>query len=252
MPMGVATRGEGIQVIARAAELLRALGSNPSGLTIRELTARSGLPRSTTQRLIQTLRAEGFVSASLGGRVRIGPALMGIAIAGRPDLSRDLGPYAERLALSLRETVDVAVLDEGQALSVEQVPSSLTLRVVSGVGARLPLHCTASGKVLLAASPAAEVDDLVPHRLRRFTSRTIVDRARLIDEIEQVRMTGLAFDREEHTLGICAVATSVSDLSGRSASIAVAMPSARFVTGVETAASMLLGIRAEAQAELTG
>lgn len=249
---GAVRRSEGVQVVARIAELLRLLGSEPNGLTVSELAIRTGLPRTTTYRLMQALSDEGFVRAAAAGRLRIGPSLVGIAVASRRDLRHEVAPFLERLSHSLQETVDLAVLDAGEVLFIEQVPSRRALRVVSEVGTRFPVHCTASGKVLLAGLPMREAEELLPKRLQRFTEHTITDRRKLLAEIELVRATGLAYDREEQTLGVSAIGTLVQDAIGLAASITVVIPAARLAESEERITAALLHTRDEVKAALGG
>lgn len=243
-------RSEGVQVVARVAELLRILGAEPNGLTLAELAGRTGLPRTTTHRLLQALSAEGFVRAASEGKLRIGPALVGIALSSRRDLGHEVAPLLQRLSHSLQETVDLAVLEAGEVLFIEQVPSRRALRVVSSVGSRFPLHCTASGKALLAGLPPSAVEALLPKRLERFTEFTITNRRRLLAEIELVRTTGLAYDREEQSLGVAAIGTRVQDAAGLSAAITVVLPSARLAESEARIEAALLRTREEAQVEL--
>ena len=239
----VMPRNESVQVVARVAEVLRLLGAVPRGLSLAELTTRTGLPRTTTHRLVHALIDQGFVYGTPPEKLRIGPALVGIALGSRRELRRELAPRMERLAESLQETVDLAVLDGGDALFVEQFPSPRALRVVSGVGARFPLHCTASGKILLSAMAPDEAAALLPPHLERFTEFTITDRQQLLAEVELARATGLAYDRQEHTLAISAIGTLVRDAVGPSAAITVVMPSVRFEDDERAVAVALLRVR---------
>jgi IclR family acetate operon transcriptional repressor len=118
-------RSESVQVAERVAHVLRLLGAGSSGLTLAEFTARTGLPRTTTHRLVHALIEQGFVDGAPPARL---------------ELRRELAPVMERLSHGLGETIDLAVLDGGEALFGEQYPSPRALRVVSGVGARFPLR----------------------------------------------------------------------------------------------------------------
>ncbi len=125
--------------------------------------------------------------------------------------------------------VDLAVLDGSVARFVEQIAAPHRLRAVSAVGAAFPLHCTANGKALLAALPAEHALSLLPARLERFTANTIVTRKALLAELDEVRSSGIAHDREEHTEGICAVGAAVLDPAGAPvAAISIPVPSQRF------------------------
>jgi len=160
----VAERRDGVQVLSRAAQMLRRLAAEPDGLTSIELADRVGLPRSTAYRIVGTLCQEGFMRVTPSGKLRIGAGLMGIAAAGRRDLRHEAAPYLERLSHELHETVELVVLDGDEALFTNQFVSSRSLRVVAEVGDRFPLYCTACGKALLAELPHAEAERLLPKK----------------------------------------------------------------------------------------
>jgi DNA-binding IclR family transcriptional regulator len=245
-------RREGVQVIARAAEMLRRLAAEPHGLTLIELSARVGLPRSTAHRIVSALAQEGFVRPAPSGKLRIGPALIGLAVSSRSDLRHEAGPYLERLSHELRETVDLAVLDAGEVLFIDQYTSRRTLRIVSEIGARFPLHATANGKALLAALSPDEVYELLPKRLPASTKNTVTDRETLLRELDEIRKTGVARDREEFTIGISAVGTAVRDAVGAVAAITVVVPVTRFDGSEAQITAALVRTRDEIQAVLNG
>jgi DNA-binding IclR family transcriptional regulator len=248
----VAARREGVQVIARAAHIMRLLAESPDGLNLAELTELVGLPRSTVHRIVGALDAEGFVRPAASGKLRIGPALIGLAVSSRRDLRHEAARYLERLSHELRETVDLAVLDGGEVLFIDQYASRRLLRVVSEIGARFPLHCTANGKALLADLPREEVLRLLPKTLPTMTANTITDRDRLLDELERVRAAGVAYDRQEHNIGLSAVGAAIKDAVGNVAAITVVLPTARFEGNEERIAAALLRTREEIQAALLG
>ena len=245
-------RREGVQVIARAAEMLRRLAAEPHGLTLSELSVQVGLPRSTVHRIVSALAQEGFVRPAPSGKLRIGPALVGLEVSSRTDLRHEAGPYLERLSRELRETVDLAVLDAGEVLFIDQYTSRHTLRIVSQIGARFPLHATANGKALLAALPPEEARSLLPRRLPASTENTITDREAMLRELDEIRTTGLAYDREEFTIGIAAVGIAVHDAMGALAAITVVAPVARFADSVARISAALLRTRDEIAAALNG
>jgi len=251
-PNAANQRREGVQVIARASEVLRQLAAAPHGLSLAELAARAELPRSTAHRIVRALSQEGFVLSSPSGKLRIGPALIHIAVASRRELRHEAAPYLERLSHEVHETVDLAVLDGEDVLFIDQYTSQNVLRIVSEIGARFPLYCTANGKALLAAMSDEEVDALVPSRLSRHTPASIADRRVLHEELEQARVTGVTYDREEHTVGITAVATWVRDALGSLAAVGVVLPAARFESQEREVTAALLRTRDEIQSVLSG
>ncbi|WP_329351948.1 IclR family transcriptional regulator [Streptomyces sp. NBC_01261] len=219
----------GIKIIGRAVAVLRALAGEREGLSLSQLAENTGLPRSTVHRLVSAMEVEGvLVAASTTGRVRIGPELVRVAEAGRPDVRAHLRPAMEHLAQTLGETVDLAVMEPGRLRIIDSIEGQHLLRAVSVVGTTIPLHCTANGKALLAKLSDAEVARVLPARLTRFTPATITHRAAFLDELAKVRRTGIAFDREESTPGISASAIAVQDPYGTLAALGVPMPTIRF------------------------
>jgi len=242
----------GVQVLARAATILRLLAADSSGgLTFSELVARSGLPRTTVHRIRGALEHEDFIATDAAtGRLHLGPGIMRLAMAKR-DLPTVVRPYLEQLSRELNETVDLGVLDGMHVLFIAQHPApQRSLMVVSRVGARFPAYCTANGKALLAQLPAKEVKRRLPKRLETPAKHVPINRRDLFAELENVRETGLAYDCEEHRSGICGVGVAVTDIDGSSASISVPMPAARFHEDPETVAAALLRVRDEVQVAL--
>src|SRR4051812_44839281 len=241
----------GVQVIARAAQILRALDGEPHGLSLSQLSERLDLPRSTVHRVVSALSAEGLLaSASPNGRVRLGPEIARLALASRRELRLELRPHLQRLFDRLNETVDCAVLDGDHLRFIDQIPAPHRLRAVSAVGATFPLHCTANGKAVLASLDDEAVKALVPARPSRYTPATIGRRSELLEELAEVRRTGVALDREEHTEGISAGGFAVRDVSGTIAAISVPMPTQRFAGREGAIVAALAAARAEAVAVL--
>jgi DNA-binding IclR family transcriptional regulator len=222
------TERHGIQAIARAARVLRALEAVPAGMTLGDLSAAVELPKSTVHRIVGALAAEELVTAPARGPVRLGSALARLATASRHALREELAPVLLALRQELEETVDLAVLEGATVRFVDQLAAPHRLRAESAVGAVFPAHATANGKALLAALPDEQVAALLPERLERFTSNTITSRDELLAELATIRREGVAYDREEHTEGISAVGAAIVDDGGPVAAISVPAPSVRF------------------------
>jgi DNA-binding IclR family transcriptional regulator len=221
--------GSEVQAISRAASILAALEAAPGGLSLAQIAQRVGLPRSTVHRIVKALTTERFVvPVSAAGGVRLGPRLAGLASAALGELRLQIRPQLERLSSDVNETVDLAVLDRDTVIFIDQVAAPQRLQAVSAAGARFPAHCTANGKALLAELPLERVEALLPPRLLRLTRHTITSRAKLLRELDQIRAEGVAYDREEHTEGICAVGKTIPDGSGGRASITIPLPALRF------------------------
>jgi DNA-binding IclR family transcriptional regulator len=226
----------GVQVIHRAAAILRALRDETSGLTLSQIADRVGLARSTVYRLVAALEQERFVAAASTSRgFRLGPGLASLTIAATRDLTALIHPYVAQLSQELNETVDLAVLEHDHVLIVDRVvAASRTLLVQSNVGALLPAHTTAPGKALLAALADQALEERMPAKLERLTPVTITSRGQLFEELERVRKTGIAYARGEHTPGIDAVAVAVGPARHPIAAISVPMPAQRFEASERT------------------
>ena len=142
-----------VQVIARAAAILRALEEQPVGLSLGQIAQRVDLARSTVQRIVAALEAEKLViAASPTGRVRLGPTILRLAASARTDFVALARPFLVRLSQELHETVDLATIKKDHLIFIDQVIGSQRLRTVSAVGETFPLYCTANGKAYLAAA----------------------------------------------------------------------------------------------------
>lgn len=221
-------RRAGVQSIARAAAVLRALAAAPEGLSLTELAAAVELPKSTAHRIVAALSEEGLVTHERGEAIRLGAAAARLGAASREALAERLRPVLLRLRRELDETVDLAVPDGAYVRFVDQVPAPRRLRATSAVGELFPLHCTANGKAVLAALPEQRVLELLPERLPRLTPQTETSREALLDELAAIRRAGVALDREEHTEGICAVGAVIPAGDDPAAAISVPVPAPRF------------------------
>lgn len=242
----------GVQAIARAAGVLRALEHSPGGLTLGEIAAAAELPKSTAHRIVGALSEEGLLAQSGDGRISLGGGIARLAAARQEGLGEQLHPVLRDLRLKLDETVDLAVLDGSSARFIGQVPAPRRLRAASSVGETFPLHCTANGKALLAAMPEPQATALLPKQLPKLTPQTISSRTRLLTELATVRDEGVAFDREEHTAGICAVGAAISDgADPAAAAISVPVPSQRFAGNERSLAAAVKATAAAASGLLS-
>ncbi|OBH04187.1 transcriptional regulator [Mycobacterium sp. E2699] len=233
--------GAGIQVIARAAEMLRLLQAHPGGLSQAEIGERLGMARSTVSRILGALDDEGLV-ASRGARgpYRLGPEIARMAATVRLGVVMDLHPLMEELSRELEETVDLSILDGDRVTFVDQVVSPHRLRAISAVGESFPLHCCANGKALLASLPPEQRAQALPSRLARLTDNTITTPAALRRELERVRIEGVAYDREEQTEGVCAVGTVLPGVGEQLVAVSVPVPAQRFYRRESELAEALL------------
>jgi len=201
-----------VQSVARAAELLKALGAHGGPASVFDLADRCGLNRSTAWRILATLEDEGLVERDPAtGRYEIGYALVALgAAAGHDPLVRRARPALRALAEACLETASLAVPRGMQLVYVDQVQAPHVM-AADWLGRATPLHATSTGKALLAWLSEDDIGAALPGRLERFTDTTITTRAVLRGELAQVRERGYAVSRGELEPALWGVSAPVLD-----------------------------------------
>ncbi len=216
-------------MIARAAEVLRALAVAPSGLSLGQIAKATGLPRSTVQRLVGALEAEGFAATQAGmAGVKLGRELVRLGTAVHSNLRSLFRPHLQDLQFNTKDTVDLTLLMDGVPIVVDQITSTASLRVVSFVGRPLPLHATASGKAHISAMSKPEAEHMVAEPLKAFTGKTVTASKDLVRLAGTAHEGDFFFDYEEYDDGICALALPINTAGPDNYAVAVSMPANRF------------------------
>ncbi|MFO1323744.1 MAG: IclR family transcriptional regulator C-terminal domain-containing protein [Burkholderiales bacterium] len=219
------------QALSRGLSLLEALAATDAGATLTTLADRLKMPAPTAHRLLATLEAGGFVQAGANGEWRIGVRAfrIGSAFLAHRNLVVHAYPYLMDLMDRSGETANLAVMESGEAVFVEQVQCRELMRMSAKLGARAPLHASGVGKAMLAAMDERQVAAALGRReLARHTPRTIVTHAALARELAATRSRGYAIDDEEHAAGLRCVAATVVDENGQPwAAVSLAGPTAR-------------------------
>lgn len=234
----------GIQVIARAAAILRTLKETQTGMSLAQIAMRLDLPRSTVQRIVTALQDERLVIASAtGGGLRLGPELHALAGAARYDIVERCRPFLNDLAQTTGETVDLSVLRGARIIFLDQVQGIHRLRTISCIGEVFPLTTTANGRACLSLLSDAEVARLATAEWAQQGVKG--DLGTLRDVLANVRETGLAYDLDDHTPGISAVGFAFRDPTGDLHSMSVPVPSTRFSGTRAAVVAALTAIRPE-------
>jgi IclR family transcriptional regulator, acetate operon repressor len=200
-----------IESVDNALELLL-LFREASAVRVSEAAERLGVARSTAHRLLAMLQYRGFIEQDATSRAYVaGPALLdtGLAAVRQMDSWRISRPVIERLSRELDESVHFGILQGTEVLFVDGVESTRPLRAGSRVGVRLPAHCTAAGKAMLARLSTEEVRTRFPPRLAPKTSRSLTRRTALEAELEEVRRVGYATNFGESEDDLVALAAAV-------------------------------------------
>jgi DNA-binding IclR family transcriptional regulator len=190
-----------INSILRASNILKCFIGEKSHFKISELARRLDLDRSTTYRILLSLEKCGFVAKDeRSGEYSLGLSAfeIGNTYLRRLDILQVSKPVMTELALEVQETVHLAVLSGMEILYIDKVDSPRTLGVMSKIGQRGPLYCTALGKTLLAFQPEDEQARIIHKmKLTPLTPRTITSKQKLAEELKTIRTQGYALDRRE-------------------------------------------------------
>ncbi|GLY13754.1 IclR family transcriptional regulator [Kineosporia rhizophila] len=205
-----------IQSIERAAAILKLLAAAPAPLRLSEISSAVQLSRGTAHGILRTLGDVGFVEQDrITGRYLIGDGLF--ALGGRPVDPNELRArsmnWADPLAARSGEAVRVVVPEGADARVVHYVFRPDHSSQKADVGALLPGHATALGKVLLAFHPTA-AQTLTDDALTPYTSRTIATRARLAAELTQIRRQGWAVSAGEYAMDTAGLAAPLTGVGG--------------------------------------
>lgn len=215
--------------VDHALQLLLLLRDEPD-LRVTAAARQLGVAPSTAHRLLSTLEHRGFVTQDrLTRAYRVGPALieLGFSSSRAIDLRGVSEPYLRAVTLSLGETVNLLVLQEGSVRFVAGFEADQRIRTHVLTGTLLPAYATSGGKVLLAELPRETLRALYPRGLRKFTPQTKTF-TELVDELALVLMRGYAINNEESVEGLSAIAVPLRDRGGRTiAAVAMSAPSTR-------------------------
>jgi IclR family acetate operon transcriptional repressor len=223
-PAGNASSGT--LAIDRAAHLLALVLEAERPRALGELAGDAELPKSTASRMLGALERQGLVEQrGRRGRFCPGPVVLRFAHRGSADrhLAELAEPHLSALSDVSEETINLAVPSALGVEHVAQVESRHFLGTGQWIGRRVPYHCTAVGKVLVAFGAAG-----LPAVLEPLTPSTIVDRDRLIAELEAVRRDGFALAVDELEIGLASLAAPVIGLDGDAvAALSISGPSVR-------------------------
>jgi IclR family acetate operon transcriptional repressor len=200
----------GVQSLHRALDLLEELAAAGGTASLSDLAAACGLPLPTAHRLAATLAARGYLRQAPDRRYSLGSRLVPLGAEAHALLGSRALPVLRGLADLTGESANLAVLTQGRAEYVAQVPGRHTMRIFTEVGNRVALHCTGVGKALLAAVPPAQASRLIGTApLPARTAATITAPAALEAEIALIRTRGYALDEGEMEVGVRCVAVAV-------------------------------------------
>lgn len=209
------TRDPGRSVASKVLAILEIFETRRGPLALSELAEATGLPLSTTHRLVGELAQWGALERDDSGRYHLGLRLWELSQNAGRQLRETARPFLQDLFSLTHETSHIAIREGHEALYIDRLYSTKRVPRASRVGGRLPLHATAVGKVLLAFEDSWIQQAYVRRQLETPTRRTHVAPSRLLDELETIRNQGYATTNEEMRTGSCSIAVPVSFPGGR-------------------------------------
>jgi DNA-binding IclR family transcriptional regulator len=225
-----AENGGGVRALERGLQLIKCFDIQHPSWRIADLAREVNLHKATARRLVKTLESESFLVLDPdSGEYRLGSALLPVSYVVRShnELVRAAHPFLEQLAARTEETVGLAVWTSRGIMHVDHVSTVHFFKPVLIAGNVSTTYGTTHSKILLAFGPEERLSKLSFGD--RTASLTLAEAARLHEELQKVRESGIAYDVEERARGVCAVGAPIRDGSGEVvASLSVVVPADRF------------------------
>jgi IclR family transcriptional regulator, acetate operon repressor len=218
---------------ARSFAILDHVAASSKPVDVLDIIASLKLPKATAYRLVDWFICHGYLAREPGRkRLIVGPKLTNLAFGVLSASMRNDAPHLvlQRLVRALNETCNIGTLLNGEVIYLDRVEAEhWPLRLHYTSGSRVPLHCSAIGKLFLALAPNPRRQRLLQSlELRRFTDSTITDKARLENELRQIRKEHVSFDRQEYLVGVVCMAVPITGRNGEMlAALAIQAPEAR-------------------------
>src|SRR3954462_1236114 len=221
-----------IQSIERAADILELFLTSHPEQSIKEISDKLNLSKSTVHGIIKTLEHRGYLEQNSDNlKYRLGIKLfeLGNYVGKNLDIGRVARPIIKDLVEELNETVHLVTLQRDELIYIEKVEGPSALTIYSHIGKRAPFHCTGVGKVILAQLSEKEVDRILSSvSLEAFTEFTMTNIEEIKSILPTIREQGYAFDDEEIELGLKCIAAPIFNHQGNViASISCAAPKMR-------------------------
>lgn len=221
-----------VQSAERIFQIFEALAKN-GPMTLTQLSTQLGLHKTTVHRLLGSLVAMDYARKdAVSGQYRLTLKILELSgrVLEKMDILPVAHPFIEKLAEESHETVHFVQREGTNIVYIDKVESNVnSVRMVSRVGLRQPMYCTAVGKALLAELPLDEVKKVwEKSRIEKLTAGTITDFEVMLEELREIRERGYALDNEENELGVRCIAACVFSYDGKAANaFSISAPTTR-------------------------
>jgi DNA-binding IclR family transcriptional regulator len=222
-----------IKSVIKAMDIVNLIASSPKELGVTEISEALDNGVSATYHLLNTLKECNIIEQDeRTKKFKLGLKLwkIGMLAYDKNHISLYIEPYLKKLRDLTGETSNLSVLDNNQIIYIGQEESDRLVKMFTKIGASAPLHCTAAGKILLAFQTEDRQKQIVNSiEFTRHTDRTIVEKDKLISEMEEIRHRGYGFDEEEREIGVSCIGAPVFGVNNQIiACISISGPKSRF------------------------
>lgn len=204
--------------VKNALRLLRSFSIDESEKKVTDLASSLGLAKSTVSRLLATLASEGFVTKDPEKQTyRLGLTILNLntIVTSTLEINRESQLVLQKLVNEVGETAHIAVLESMDVVYLNRAECKHPVRILSHIGRRNPLHCTSSGKVILAHQKEETIEQFIEKGLHKYTMNTIVDPDDLRNALRTIKKQGYSVSVEEFLEGVASVAAPIQDYTGK-------------------------------------
>jgi DNA-binding IclR family transcriptional regulator len=198
--------------VRRALGIFEMLASSKKGLTLSQIARTAGVARSSAFYILNTLEECGYVHRkSSRGRYTFTSKLFDLANRSMIGLGlrEHAAPFLRRLAQHTGLTAHLAVISQDELVLIDRVAPAASQQLPTWIGKRLPIHCTGTGKALMAYMPDEQLRHHFQQGFVRYNENTIVSTAKLREELARIRANGYAYDDEEETIGLRCIGAAI-------------------------------------------
>jgi DNA-binding IclR family transcriptional regulator len=205
---------EGLKSLVKVVRVLECFSIRNRTLSLTNLCAATGYPKSTVHRLLAAMRETGLLDQDVGrDRYRLGMKLFefGNTVLANMDLHREARPFVDALTRQGGQAVHLAVFDGRRAIVIHRADASPEKSLAAHTIEQAPVHCTSVGKAILAFQPEAVIKKIIEAGLMRYTETTITDPKLFLAALSTVREKGDALDEGEHQPGLRCIGAPIRD-----------------------------------------
>lgn len=226
-------KSSNLSSVENALKVLECFSINETHKRVTQISEELGLAKSTVSRLLKTLHSYGYVKKDLETqKYSLGTKILSLysSLMTEMEIVKEAHPFLEQLALETKESVQLAELEGSNVIYTEQIKSSFPMQIFAHIGRINPIHCTSSGKLLLAFQEVETIEEILLNtELKKYTQTTTTDKIQLKKELLEIRGLGYCYIESEFIDGIVSIAAPIRDYNKKVvAAVSLVGPIQRF------------------------